>query len=303
MKRIPVWKNVVLISSILVVFVIATFAWFYKGPQADVDEFIAHVGEARYIQVSGDNGNNWSDNLDMEIGVNRRFKEISGDGISFFAPVYDVVENTDGGFSKEIVSFNQVNGSEFHYEQTLDLRADAIQEVYLAPESCITSVEPRGNSFIDGAIRVAFFQLDENGNETLKFIWAPNSTVEYSAQTNAFTRDGSVEPHYYYQKSLTPVDADALEETNDDVAIVSTEGTDEAGCGYNQEYKFMWSNGQNMPANAPSILTVDTAGEDNHFYGKIKVKVWLEGYDRECVSLLSGQKFTMKLQFTAQEVE
>ena len=150
---------------------------------------------------------------------------------------------------------------------------------------------------------MAFFELDENGNEILKCIWAPNSTVEYSAETNSFNREGSVETYYYYQMSVNPVDVGTLEESNSDVAKISTEGTNEAGCGYNQTYKFMWSNGQNMPADAPSVLTVEAFGEDDYYYKSLRVKVWLEGHDRECVSLLSGQKFTIKLQFAAEEVE
>lgn len=302
MKKIPVWKNVILIVSVLVVIIIATFAWFYTGPSATVNDLIVHVGKATYVQISGDEGNNWSEDLDMEIGINKNFKEISGDGSSFFAPVYEV-QYVNGGFSTQLVSFRKVNENEYYYEQILNFRADTVQNVYLAPESYVTAVDVQGNSYIDGAIRVAFFELDENGNETLKYIWAPNSTVEYSAETNSFTREGSVEPYYYYQRSLTPVDPGTLEESNSDVAKISTDGTDEAGCGYNEAYKFMWTSGQNMPVNAPPVLTVDASGEDNHVYKSLRVRVWLEGHDRECVSLLSGQKFTMKLQFTAQEVE
>ena len=303
MKKIPIWKNVTLIVSVFVIIIVATFAWFYMGERANVDPFDVQVGKAGYIQISGDKGNSWSEDLNMEIGINNNFKEISGDGSSFFAPVYDFVENVNGGFSTQLVSFDKINGNEYYYEQTFDLRADAVQKVYLAPDSYVTAVDVQGKGYIDGAVRVAFFELDEDGNETLKCIWAPNSAVEYSAETNSFTREGSVEPCYYYQKSSTYVNPDALEASDSDIAKISADGTDEAGCGYNQEYKFMWSNGQNLPDNAPSVLTVDSLGEDNLFYKKLKVKVWLEGHDRECVSLLSGQKFTMKLQFTAREEE
>jgi hypothetical protein len=303
LKKIPVWKNVILIVSLLVTIIIATFAWFYTGTKADVEDFTIHVGKACYVQVSGDNGNNWSEDLDVEIGINKKFKELSGDGSTFFAPVYDVVENTTGGFSPELISFNKVNENEFYYEQIFDFRADTVQNVYLAPESFVTVSDNQGNSFIDGAIRVAFFELDGNDNESLKYIWAPNSTVEYVAETNSFTRDGNVEAFYYYQKSLNPVDVGSLEETTSDIAKISTEGTDESGCGFNQEYKFLWSSGQNLPENVPPVLTVNASGDDNHVYKRLKVKVWLEGYDRECVSLLNGQKFTVSLQFNAQEVE
>ncbi|MBE6692453.1 MAG: hypothetical protein E7586_03855 [Ruminococcaceae bacterium] len=302
MKKIPIWKNVTLLVSTFAIIMVAAFAWFYTGPYAHMNGLATPVGKASYIQIS-DNGDDWAGGLELDVGFNRTFKEISGDGVSFFAPVYEDVENAGGGFSKELVSFNKVNGNQYYYEKTLDLRTDVAQDVYLSPESSVMSVNPRDNTYIDGAIRVALLELDENGNETLKCIWAPNSTVEYTAATNSFARDGGVEPYYYYQKSTTPVNVDGLDETNPDVAIISTEGTDENGCGYNQEYKFLWTNGQNMPENAPVILTMDNKGEDNLYYKSIKVRVWLEGYDRECVGLLSGQGFTMKLQFTAQEVE
>ena len=300
MKKIPIWKNVTLILATLAIVMVATFAWFYTGPTASVDGISVAVGNARYIQVSGDSGNNWSEELDVEVGVNNKFKEISGDGNSFFAPVYDVLE-TENGYSAQLISFNEVNEDEFYYEQILDFRADTIQNVYLAPESSVTAIG--SNGYIDGAIRIAFFEIDEDGNETLKFIWAPNSMVEYSYESNSFNRNGSVEPYYYYQKTLNPVDTADLTESNDDIHVISTENTDESGCGYDEDNRFMWTNGANMPENAPSVLAVDTSDEDELYRKRIKVKVWLEGHDRECVSLLNGQRFTMTLKFTAQEVE
>lgn len=305
MKKIPVWKNVILLVSVLVVIVIATFAWFYTRPWVTGTDITVHVGKATYIQVSGDQGANWSDDLDVEFGVNKNFKEISGNGTIFFAPKYDNLQLEDGSFATQIVGFTQVNEPVKYFEQTFDLRSDTAEQIYLAPESSVVSVDEQGNSYIDGAIRVAFFEVDDQGLETLKFIWAPNSKVEYSYESNAFTRGGSVEPYYYYQKSAIPVDPARLPEsaTPEDVQVISTAGTDEAGCGYNADNKFLWTDGENMPSNAPSLLKLDTLGEDQYYYKKLKIRVWIEGYDRECVSLLSGQRFAMKLEFAAQKGE
>ena len=308
MKRIPVWKNVVLILSAIVAIVIATFAWFYTGPRASVEELVIHLGDARYIQISGDSGDNWSSELNKEIGIKDTFKEISGNGSVFYAPVYGL----DNNYAMEIQAFRLVTGNEHIHEEILDFRGDVVQNVYLDPNSCVVAVDYEGSedpeaeqrkSYIDGAIRVAFFELDENGEETLKCIWAPNSKVEYSYESDSFNRDGTVEPYYCYQTSETVVNPSTLNSSNSHVAKIYTTGTDEAGCGYNPGYKFMWSNGQGLPHNAPSLLTVDVSGEDDLYYKRMKVRVWLEGHDRECVSLLSGQKFTVKLQFTSQEGE
>lgn len=305
MKKIPAWKNVILIVSALVIIVIATFAWFYTGNRGSAEELQVHVGKATYVQVSGDQGNNWAEDWDSEIGINDSFKEISGDGTTFYAPNYEVVgsdrdEEDSVGYSTAIVKFEKLSGYDHCYEKIFDLRSDVQQDVYLSAESFVTAV---GNeSFIDGAIRVAFYELDEQGNETLKFIWAPNSTVEFSGETNSFTRDGSVEPYYYYQKSTTfadPSTATRQEDIKSHVAVIATEGAEQ---GFNQTYKFMWSNGQ-LPSNAPAVVKLDIHRDDGHYYKQVKIRVWLEGHDRECVSLVSGQKFTMKLQFTAQEVE
>lgn len=305
MKKIPIWKNVVLLISILVVIIIATFAWFYTKQWGTTGEMTLRVGKATFVQVSGDKGENWSGDLDVEFGVNKTFKEISGDGTSFFAPSYDNIQLDDGSFATKILQFTQVNEAEKYFEQVIDFRADAVEKLYLAPESTVTAVDETGNSYIDGAIRVAFFELDQTGKETLRCIWAPNSMVQYSYDSNSFTREGQVEPYYYYQKTTTVVDPDTLPDpaVKDHVEMISTAGTDENGCGYNSNSKFMWTNGENMPSDAPALLTLDTLGEEDLYYKKLKIRVWIEGYDRECVSLLSGQRFALNLSFFAQKGE
>ena len=305
MKKIPIWKNLILIGSILVIIIVATLAWFYTGPTGTVEDITLSVGMATYVQVSGDSGNNWQEDLDVEIGINDIFKEISGNGSTFFAPVYTIPKDpADGNFSTQL-SFAPVskeNENEYYFQQTLDFCANTMQKICLSPESFVTAED---GSFIDGAIRVAFFELDDAGKETLKLIWAPNSNVRYD--NGAFTREGSVEPYYYYQKSTKYADTADLTESNASVAAIPTEGyTNETGCGYNPNFKFMWTGAdcQKLPEGVPAVLTVDGSGADsNLFYKRMIVKVWLEGHDAECVSLLSGQKFRMKLHFTAQEVE
>ena len=89
--------------------------------------------------------------------------------------------------------------------------------------------------------------------------------------------------------------------TGVNVAAISTADTDENGCGYNKSYKFLWSNGENLPQDAPAAVTVDEPGKDGLYYKKLKVKIWIEGHDRECVSALSGDKFIVKLEFRTAE--
>lgn len=307
MKKIPVWKNVALIVSVIVVLIIATFAWFYFGTSAWADDLALDVGQASFVQISGDNGTHWSEELDLEFGVSKNFKELSGDGINLFAPVYDEVENSTGGFSTQIVGFKRVTDNKNCYEQVFSFRSDSLQNIYLDPASYVTCESVQDNAYIDGAIRVAFIELDENGNETLRCIWAPNSGVEYTPASNSFTREGMVEERYFYQKSTIPVDVNSLAEgvSNPHVVQIPTgyDNNVNTGCGYNANQKFMWSNDNQLPHNAPVLLTVPESMDEGAVYKKMKIKVWLEGHDRECVSLLSGQKFSMKFQFIAEKGE
>lgn len=303
MKKIPVWKNVVLIIATIVVIVIATLAWFVMGNTGRVQDLLFDVSQASFIKISSDNGETWSDELNVEFGINKNFREISGDGINFFAPLYDVVEKPNGSFVPEIIGYEVVDDNNSYYDQIFTFQSDTDQDIYLSPESFAAPATGQESSYIQGAVRVAFFELDENNNEILKCIWAPNSKIEYSKDTDSFNSNGNVESNYYYQKTVTPVDVSTLtnQSTNPDVAIISTADadnpTENLDCGYDETHKFMWSNGNNLPENAPSLLRMVVDESDNLATKKMKVRVWLEGYDRECVSQLNGKKFTMKFQF------
>jgi hypothetical protein len=59
----------------------------------------------------------------------------------------------------------------------------------------------------------------------------------------------------------------------------------------------MWSCGKHLPENTPYLAVLEDNADDEYYYTKMKVRVWLEGSDRECVKLLDGQKFIMKFEF------
>ena len=306
MKKIPLWKNIALIFALIVTIIIATLAWFYNDHRGVVNLNV-QVGEASYVQISGDGGNNWSDDLEIGIGVNQTFKEISGDGTTFFEPVYEVKENSEGKLASQIVSFVKLEDTNKYYEDTFEIRSDLTQNIYLAPESFVAAIDDAREGNINGAIRVAFLELDENDNERLIYIWAPNSKTEYLYDSNTFTKEGNAEETYYYQKSVRPVDANAQISTGNDIAVIHTSGTGASdscsGCGYDAQHKFLWSCGQELPENAPALLKIEVPEGAAFGYKKMKIRVWLEGHDRECVNLLGRQKFTMNFQFNAERGE
>ncbi len=297
MKKVSLWKNLILIASLIVIVIIATFAWFFTGPRGTMEDLVVHIGRATYIQVSDGESGFWTEDLSVPITLVKRFKEVSGNGTTLYSPVYDDVKTgVNGGYRRDLVSFT-IADVDSYFEHTLDFRSDVVQDIYLSPESYAKVWEAKDGHKINGAVRVAFFEVDQKGNETLSYVWAPNSRVEYSADTESFIEEGSVEPYYYYQKSTNFENTATLRGSTSNVTMISTANTDENGCGYDETNRYLWSNGEYLPEDAPAVLTVDEKHDDGLYYKKIKVRVWIEGHDRECVSLLSGEKFIVKLEF------
>ena len=302
MKKRTIWKNIILIISVWVIVIVATLAWFVFGTTAQTSDMSMSVGEAGFVEISGDGGGSWSDGLDIEFSVNKYLKEMSGDGTKLYSPVYDVIEKPDGGFGPAIIAYEEVQDNTNYYEQIYDLRSDADYDLYLDPASCVKALSNEEDVNIIGAIRVAFYELDDDANETLKYIWAPNSMIEYSPESDSFNKEGQVESHYYYQKTLTPVDMSTVTAGDPNMAKipVSTNHDPQAcgACGYSATHKFMWSCGNDLPADAPALLNFRLNGQSMS-EKRLKIKVWLEGTDRECVSQISGERFTMYFQFKA----
>ena len=354
MKKIPVWKNLILIVSVIVMIIIATVAWFFTGPHGTVEGIEVKVGQACYIQVSGSEGDEWSEDMEVLIGIYDTMKEISGNGAKFFRPNYDIVEveefvmDENGEPARDekdnliktvhyepaIVSFREIvpydTSSSFYYEETLRFRSNIPQEVYLTNESYVKALD---GTCIDGAIRVAFYEVDGD-TETLKYIWAPNSKIDVNAPIDEGTEDGTeetseestqegtetyvdegVEDYYYYQRSAKVTDPYDLSETTSDIVVIPT-NNEESGyvCDERNNVRFVWSNGE-LPLNTPALLylpgedsaeeegsDVTATNEDEELRFKtLKVRIWIEGHDRECTSEINGARFEMKLHFTVPE--
>ena len=346
MKKIPLWKNIALIAAVFVMLVIATFAWFYNGPKASANDILVKVGDARYLQIFDPNNPEdplWNNNLVVKIDGANNFKEISGDGVELFTPNYTTdyetvavePEDKEGetpsvsetpktklALRTKLVSFDNIRNfddpsvwasapadgklpqSKYFYQEVLNFRADNNDPVLLTSESFVTAV---GEARIDAALRIGFFELDEDGNETLRLIWAPNSNVRYDKNTGSFYNSNTAEAFYAYQRSDKLSDVIKIATNQKLRGVADLESRVPLGEGETAP-KFMWSDeiaiegrdemGQNLPENAPSIFTWGKADENGIFYKNVKVKIWLEGHDEECVSQLIGQKFRIMLKFT-----
>ena len=121
----------------------------------------------------------------------------SGDGQNFFIPLLNrstgepILSSSDGKYqSKRAAEANQD-----YYETDLWFRSNEKLDINLRNDSKISPKDINDNErkstfgnfsedYIAGAARVAFFNVDANGDETLNNIWIPNKNYELSNQSN-----------------------------------------------------------------------------------------------------------------------
>lgn len=278
MKKTNLWKRLVLINGLVVVSVVAVFAWFITSDTASVSGFESSISEASYIKVSQDGGETWENGID---GVNlynmRVISEVSGNGSVFYEPLYGEGDVIDG--------FSTVDLDDGKYiEKKFTFEADTTQHIYLTNESTVIPSDPNGNKndagisrdYIAGAVRIAFFEVTDEG-EDLKYIWVPEPTIEY--RDGAVYPNGKVEAAYYRQLGTD------LNQTD----FVSTGG---ASSGFSGD--FLW--GDPETDGVVPLLTLETEGK-KPVRGEIIVRIWLEGTDRECVKGLHNGNFKVNLKF------
>lgn len=278
MKKTDLWKRVVLINALVAVSVVSVFAWFIMSDVASVNSLSSDVSDAGYIKVSQDAGESWQNGIDeVDLGTMRILTEISGDGETFFEPLYG---------EEGIEGFSPVKSSDGKYiEKSFIFETDTTQDVYLTSESVVFPKDTEVNTsadgnfsrdYIAGAIRVAFFEVTDEGEE-LRYIWVPNPKVEFTG--SSVDSDGDVEESYTYQSGTEL----------DQIQSVFTNGDDSGMSG-----KFLWGDPETDGAVPLISLTTENKAPVR---GELLVRVWLEGTDRECVKGLHNGRFGINFKF------
>ena len=281
MKRKVLWKRILVINSLLMVLVVAAYAWFAMWDKANLTSVFMQVDRAGFIQISQDGGQTFHNNLTLDLGENTALGELSGDGLTFYQPNYGM---------SGIDSYRPYTESELYLEKTFVLRTDTTQSIYLTKKCFVAPADLQGNTsaygeysrdYIAGAIRVAFYEISQNGTPQLIYLWAPNSQYEFSG--SGVTTQGSVEATYTYQTGPN------LQQ----VASVTTNG---AANGISADGNFVWG-----ALNQQDIKPlVSFATENGAAVQKtVMVRVWLEGSDRECVRQLHNGKFRVYLELSS----
>ncbi len=287
MKKKSIWKTVIVLVGLFSVLIVATLSWFVFNDGAEIESLKTNVVSAAYIQVSKDEGLTWDNNLELDLGTVVSLRETTGNGIDFYEPVYDGVDS--------ISEYVKSASENVFFESEFSFKTDKSQRLVLSDESYIIPAYKNSGSmnksefgdyskdYIAGAIRVGFFEVTEDGEYDLVFVWVPNTQFYFDKANNRIVEDGPVEDYYsYYSDGDEPGFKKVM--TNGQTSGMSD--------------IFVWGSLE-QDGVKPILQFEKTADSDGDIVKKVAVRVWVEGTDRECVRELYEGKFRMFFKFIA----
>ncbi|MBE7064920.1 MAG: hypothetical protein E7384_03790 [Ruminococcaceae bacterium] len=289
MAKKSILKNILIICGLFIVLIAATFSWFVMRDSGDIGNLEMAVIDAAYIKVSKDEGLTWENNLDLDLGTIVSLRETTGDGVTFYEPVYDGTDSISG--------YVQSANENVYFESVITFKTDRTQSIYLTDESFIVPADTASDTknksefgnyskdYIAGAIRVGFFELTDAGEYKPVFIWVPNPKIQYNAKNNTVTENGTVEDYYsYYANGEEP-----------GFVKIMTNGESDG-----MSDPLVWGSLQQDGVKPVLSFDKETEAEpDGSITKKLIARVWVEGTDRECVRALYQGKFKMYFKFQA----
>ena len=311
-----------------------TYSWFVDYHYNKTTAYNVQVGAGNVMQVSLDQIS-YGNSVDVAYNSSLLIVDVTGNGETLYRPTLLQYSDTatdpscadmdlDGTFAAAVSTKDCEEAQSSSDQSTVDyenaqyisfdlyLRANSSMDVYFGGS---TSIDPDsaankssyGNfsrNYIAAATRIAV--LDEDGE--LVYCYAPNKNTELKYTVASASADdpskvygsvfnwsvdtnGNAESTYYYC---------ACEENQ-------TTGEDEY-------VKKAWTSqdpftdelpdvqlDQTIPSDAVCLVTLTKDPNSNYYVGKITVRIWVEGTDREARRALSGGIFNTNIELIAFE--
>jgi len=173
---------------------------------------------------------------------------------------------------------------------TLEFKSNGPVDLYLGKGSALlvdnftSNLNDNGVSknYIVGAVRVAMWCVDD---DTQPVIWAPNSQYQYNSATKKVNTAGTVESVYQY----------AVDENVANIKTIQTNGVSGVG----DDGNFVWGDLDSVTITDMKPIMTLQPEEGAEQIKTMRVRLWVEGTDREAVKDFIGGKFKIKLNFTA----
>lgn len=301
MKRKSLVKKALLPAIVAVVCSVlaltsVSYAWFTMGNSASIDAIDVNVKAADGIQISAD-AVNWKSVLpitELKGVATNQFPASEILPMSSVGQYADgkqlMFKGTVGSDGKTLVTEAQAEGAAEKNFIAFDIyvKLDNEKEFYLSKGSSVVGVT--NSKGIEQAVRVSFAYLGtaDNAEDAVAlapssinpFIWEPNHNAH--SHVEAGIANGSAAEYYYGVKKANSEGFD-MTATNDaeNLAKVEAEQID-----YDSDGK----------TTADAKLFDLEAG-----YSKIRVYIWVEGQDADCINDASGFGFAVNLSFNVPE--
>ncbi len=316
-------SNLIMVFVLAVSIIIAVLAWFFNSQKANissikVDSAAANSVELRVMlnwpDTDDDYDSGWVSgtiNLQSEnaVGTFQYANDITGNGILFARPKKSdgtadpVFTGSDANANWQLES-TPVENKDY---EVIDVyvRCNQPSNIYLTTGCSADPVNSNGNQndygvskdYIAGASRIAFVNVAGDSSETVSCVWIPNSTYQLDSTSKAFTENGVPEGTYKYYDS-------------DKKQIVSYTNDDNLYSDYGYTTSItdpVINNG--MLGNKDSVIkvteVVDAIDKDTNngfqYQSHFRIKIWIEGTDRETDSVFKGGIFKTIFSFLAVE--
>lgn len=300
-------STIIKMIAIIVSIFVFSYAWFVHNEDTHINAIEIGTAKTNNIQVSEDGGNNWGTSLSIDVGEGFRFdNEVTSDGINFYKAN---LKNDDGyplhfinaTVNKDYLDFDLWFKNDTSVKLFLDDNSrvypecgtdesDLIWDEVTGSLDSITRVSAYGNfsrDLIAGAVRVAFikYNYDEENDEyildnTPSLVWAPNPNYEIiSNGEDLLTASITSTNKQSYKYLKVNSGSDFVE--SDIPNLVDT---------IHAKYSSKMANGD-----TPLVNIETTDGVEKK--AGLKIRVWVEGNDRDANGALKGGIFKFDLSF------
>ncbi len=276
-KKLAQLKTFAIISlSLIVVITIAFFVWFGSREVDDntlKDNFSLSTSEN--LQVSLANESTSFGNSLQFLLSQQSLKRCSGDGQTFIS-----FGSYGANNMPDTNSFTKLDDSSkegYVVEVSLLLQTSDKMEIYLGKD-CLVYSEDNSTLFA-GAMRMAFIEVDDSNQQTLKFVWAPNSAYQMGNGDVIGTKNGERESNYGYYK---------YDASSNSVGLYNYTQSDFLHGNFTIAEGTNLSLGNAINQSLP-LLTFEQS--DTLQTKKLMIRIWFECTDRESVLDTSSQIF------------
>lgn len=299
-----IYSTIVKLIAIIVSIFVFSYAWFVVNKENYLENIEVGTVKSNNLQISQSGEDGWGSVLSIKSLNEFVFNdEVTSNGISF----YKASSKDDNGTPIKLV--NAVANQDyldfdlwFKNDSNISIYLDKKSSVY--PQCCtnvkdavlnlnstrddiirVSSYGDFSKDLIAGAVRVAFINYNYN-EETNSYdledkpvyIWAPNRNYEiiYKNGYYDFNIDSTNYETYTYMRYVNSTSFKETKLTNVKDVI-------------NASYSSKSSSGDKK------IFEIKSSGEE--VKSGLKVRIWVEGNDREAVEALKGGQFKFNLSF------